>query len=45
LEFIVFKKLKGDIKMKQIIKNPLTVWFTRLIKSKITEYKNRKKNF
>jgi len=29
--------------MKQIIKNPLTVWFAKLIKSKITEYKNRKK--
>lgn len=29
--------------MKQIIKNPLTVWFAKLIKSKILEYKNRDK--
>ncbi len=29
--------------MKQIIRNPLTVWFAKLIKSKILEYKNRDK--
>lgn len=27
--------------MKQFIKNPLSIWFTKLIKSKILEYKNR----
>lgn len=30
--------------MKQIIRNPLTVWFAKLIKSKILEYKNRDKS-
>jgi len=30
--------------MKQIIKNPLTVWFVKLIKSKILEYKHRDKS-
>jgi len=29
--------------MKQIIRNPLTVWFAKFIKSKILEYKNRDK--
>lgn len=29
--------------MKQVIRNPLTVWFAKLIKSKILEYKNRDK--
>lgn len=29
--------------MKQIIKNPFTIWFVRLIKSKVLEYKNRDK--
>lgn len=30
--------------MKWLIKNPLTIWFVRLIKSKILEYKNKDKN-
>lgn len=30
--------------MKWIIKNPLTIWFVKLIKSKILEYKNKDKN-
>lgn len=29
--------------MKQFIRNPLTVWFAKLIKSKILEYKNKDK--
>lgn len=29
--------------IKRLIKNPLTIWFLRLIKSKILEYKNRNK--
>lgn len=29
--------------MKRLLKNPLTIWFVRLIKSKILEYKNRDK--
>ena len=29
--------------MKSLLKNPLTVWFAKLIKSKILEYKNRDK--
>lgn len=30
--------------MRQLIKNPLTIWFVRLIQSKILEYKNKDKN-
>lgn len=30
--------------MKQIIRNPLTVWFAKLIKSKALEYKNKEKS-
>lgn len=30
--------------MKQIIRNPLTVWLGKLIKSKILEYKNKEKS-
>ena len=30
--------------MKWLIKNPLTVWFVKLIKSKVLEYKNREKS-
>lgn len=30
--------------MKKIIRNPLTVWFAKLIKSKILEYKNKEKS-
>ena len=30
--------------MKWLIRNPLTIWFVRLIKSKILEYKNKDKN-
>lgn len=29
--------------MKSVIKNPITIWLSRLIKSKILEYKNRDK--
>jgi len=30
--------------MKQILRNPLTVWFAKLIKSKVLEYKNKEKS-
>ena len=31
-------------KMKSLIRNPLTVWFAKLVKSKILEYKNQDKH-